>query len=633
MSDQGDRLQQAGAGALALSDSLSTVRQAIATASCSSIAEMVTATVSALMSHQDIDGCAICIGTDASGRSGSSKAAGGSSDMPPVLESWLLTEVLPAMVAGVYREPFLDRRSADSKGCVLAAPIGKGDGVVGSLAVWNERPNHFLPWHETLLEMIADVLLLTLSCQPAGYRQAADEQVPENEVACATAPGPRPKRAGQDRTRVLDPLTGLSDRQSFELRLHELTAIPMPDSRSCFVLYIDIDRFHLVREYGGYLTAERVMRTLAEVLQRETDAELALGRLGMDEFGVVVERHSLEQAVAMAGALVDQVDAFRMTYAGQRFHVSISIGVAELVTGMGGGDTALRQAREACRAAQSLGGGAVQIYHERLVERHSARNDGWMLNRLTHALKNDGLKLYAQSISPLCTDNEDESPLLHMHEVLLRLRDEDGQICTAGTFLPVAERYGLSVKLDRWVIQSAFRQIARSPFAEDSRHRFSLNLSGHSIDNSRLLEFIMQQFDASGLSPERICFEITETAAITDVAAAKEFVEALRRIGCQFALDDFGSGHSSFLYLRDLPVDYLKIDGELVRETVDDPVSLAFVRTIEGIGRLMGRRTIAECVESQEIYNTIGAIGCDYAQGYWVGCPVPIADVLSKPRS
>lgn len=631
MSDTTSEVLAAGRGALAMSDSLGVIRQMIASSTCTSVAKLLGAAVNALVSHQDIDGCEIFIGADAAVRPVPIDTARASANLPPELETWLHSEIFPLTVssAAKQREPDLTRRGHDLSGCVLAVPIGGSGDTIGSLAAWSRSPDRFLPWHETLLEMVVEVLLLALRCRPTAYGDQGNSEVLADRTGRGSHVVPIP--IGQQGGRMMDPLTGLSDRPTFELRLRELAAVSVRDFRLRFVLYLDIDRFRLVREYGGHMTAERVIRTLAEVLQRATATELALGRLGMDEFGVVIERSSLEQALATANALIDQVDAFRLTFAGQRFDVSISIGVAELDTGRESGLGVLRRAKQACRAAQLLGGGAVQVFHERLTGIHGANDDGRMLNQLTQALKYGRLELHAQLISPLRTRPAVRTTLPQLHELLLRMPDEGGEICSAGAFLSIAEHYGLSVRLDRWVIQTAFRQIAASPFADDAQHRFTLNLSGHSIDNHGLLDFITRQFNESGLSPERICFEITETAAISDIDAAKEFVAALRDIGCQFALDDFGSGHSSFLYLRDLPVDYLKIDGALVRDVVNDQVSLAFVRTIESVGRLMDRRTIAEHVQSREIFDVINSIGCDYAQGYWVGSPVPLADVLSKP--
>lgn len=624
-----------GEGALSLSDSLSLLRRVIAAGSSESVLHLVATTVNALTSHQDIDGCELRVGTnetDATGHFEPAEEVRRSSNISPALESWLRVDVTPVVMrAGeVHRESSLQLRGDGVSGCVLAVPIKDKTSTLGCLAVWNINAHAFLPWHETLLEMVAQILALALRPMSAPHRMSAGRTV-SGEAPLRSDPHGRVPPPTQDLTLTTDSLTGLPDRRAFELSLHTLYALPVLD-RSCrFILYLDIDRFRLIRDYGGHRTADLVVRTLAEVLKREFDSEPALARLGIDDFAVVVERPALEQAVALADALIDQVDAFRMKFAGQRYDISISIGVAELQSTSESGPAALRRAMRACRAAKSLGGGALEVYHPRLDKPRDPGNDGWMLNQLTRALKSEGLKLYAQSILPMQAAQALENTYPRMHEILLRLHDEQGQVRSAGTFLPLAERYGLSVKLDRWVIQAAFRQIAGSSLASENRHRFTLNLSGHSIDNHQLLEFILEQFESSGLSPQRICFEITETAAISDIAAAKEFVEALGAVGCQFALDDFGSGHASFLYLRDLPVDYLKIDGELVRKIVDDPVSRSLVATIHGLAQLMGKHTVAESVENQEISDAIQAIGCDYAQGYWIGSPLPLEDVLSNP--
>jgi diguanylate cyclase (GGDEF)-like protein len=621
-------------GTLALVDSLSAVRKIIAASACPAVGDLLAATVDALIQHQDFDGCEVLIDSDGSSHPLMASDDRRAARMPLYLDAVLISEVFPAIVGDgyVFVEPKLHDRSADWSGSLLGVPINDGDRVIGGLVVWNQEPDRLLPWHQSLLEMMSEVIVFGLGGRA---RQTGHPgEVPgRDEIGRPRlrAPVEHDLKAPAAADVGVDALTGLMDRLSFEVRLQALAVIPANSLQARFVYFIDIDRFRLIREYGGNMNAERLLRVFADLLRRETAGELLLGRLGVDQFGLVADRRSPEQAVNLAEALVGVVDALRLSFSGQRYDVSISVGVAELGGKVGSGVAALRRAAQACRAAQMHGGSAVQAYHEDLAGRRGSRTEGRLLNRLMRALKDETLELLAQSITRLDEATQQHASPRHMHELLLRMRDDDGDIIGAGAFLTVAERYGLSVKLDRWVIQRAFWQIAGTRFANDPEHRFTLNLSGHSIDNHRLLDFIIEQFELSGLPPERICFEITETAAISDIGAAKQFVEALQALGCEFALDDFGSGHSSFLYLRDLPVNYLKIDGELVREIAQDAVSLAFVRTIEGVARLMGRRTIAEYVESEEIRDAIAEIGCDYVQGYWVGCPIPLADVLRCP--
>ncbi len=626
--------QDVSSGIFALSDSLSALRKLIRVTPCGSTAEIINAAVEALMEHQDFTACEVFIAGDAPTPHRLSNGCHGSKNMPDVLASLLVAEVFPAVldVGYVFIERQLHQRCAEWRGCLLGVPISNPDRVIGGLVVWNGQPGSLMPWHENLLSMMADVISLAL------VQVAASVSNPEGRNARLPARPDRPRTRPSNNSGLdanvagQDALSGLSDRLAFEVQLQELQVEIDRAPRARSVLHIDIDRFRLIREYGGDPTADRVIRIFADLLRHELGDECLLGCLGADEFGVVVERRKSEQALAVARSLIERTDALRLSFAGQHYDVSISVGVAEIGDGLGAGVAALRHAMQACRAAQLHGGGMVQVYTEKMVRPGRARSDGRMLNRLTHALKDDGLVLYAQLITSAASGTEGLHPQ-YMHELLLRLHDENGNVIGANLFLPIAERYGLSVKLDRWVIKNAFRQIAASRFSSDSDHRFTVNLSGHSIDDQRLLDFIVEQFDESGLSPTRICFEITETAAISDIAAAKAFVEALKQISCEFALDDFGSGHSSFLYLRDLPIDYLKIDGELVRDIGDDPVSLAFVRTIEGVGRLMGRRTIAEYVQSKDIYDALVEIRCDYVQGYWIGSPVPLEDVLRHPEA
>ncbi|MEO1079448.1 MAG: bifunctional diguanylate cyclase/phosphodiesterase [Pseudomonadota bacterium] len=622
----------AAAGVLALADSLTTLRQLIDASHSPSVADLVSATVNALLGHQDYDGCVVVMGSDGDSQQASTFGQRSAARMPAFLDPIVSSEIVPLLMdEGVACfEPRLGDRIETGYGSLLGVPVREGARVLGGLIVWNQEESVLMPWHQNLLEMVAEVLVMSLG------RVGAADRAPLGRaggpVLPMLAPGVRAhERLSDDGGTGIDRLAGVENHRSFELGLEDMATAPVSGLRMRYVLFVDIDRFRLIREYGGEMTAERMIRVFSELLRREMAGEKLIGRLGMDKFGVVIERRSREQAVQLAEALVGVVDSLRLSFFGQRFDVSISIGIAELHNGTGSGLACLRRAMQACQAAQKQGGGTVLTYHDNLAIPRRSRSEGRLLNRLTRALKDDALEIYAQLIAPLDESANPPASPPFMHELLLRMRDEEGGLIGAGAFLTVAERYGLSVKLDRWVIKRAFRQIAATPYAHDPDYRFTLNLSGHSIDDHNLLDFIVEEFDQSGLPPQRICFEITETAAISDIGAAQKFVEDLKKLGCEFALDDFGSGHSSFLYLRDLPIDYLKIDGELVREIANDPVSLAFVRTIEGVARLMGRRTVAECVENDAIRDAIAEIGCTYAQGYLMGSPVPLADVLKGP--
>ncbi|MEM1187835.1 MAG: EAL domain-containing protein [Pseudomonadota bacterium] len=632
MSSHKDDGGMAAAGGLALADSLTTLRALIDASHSHCVADLVSATVNALLGHQDCDGCVVVMGSDGGGQQTSSLGQRSGARMPAVLDPIVSSEVVPLLLdeGTACVEPRLGDRTGGAYGSLLGVPVRDGARVLGGLIVWNREESVLMPWHQSLLEMMAEVLVMSLG------RVGTSDYVERGRAGGPVLPTAPPMvRArglvADDSGAGTDRLAGMENRRSFELGLEDIATAPISGLRMRYVLFVDIDRFRLIREYGGEMTAERMIRVFSELLRREMAGEKLIGCLGTDKFGVVIERRSLEQAVQLAETLVRVVDSLRLSFFGQRFDVSISVGVAELQNGPGSGLACLRRAMQACQAAQKQGGGTVLTYHENLAIPRRSRSEGRLLNRLTRALKDDALELYAQLITPLDASADPPASPPFMHELLLRMRDEEGGLIGAGAFLTVAERYGLSVKLDRWVIRRAFREIAATPCAGNPDYRFTLNLSGHSIDDHSLLDFIVGEFEQSGLPPQRICFEITETAAISDITAAQKFVEELKKLGCEFALDDFGSGHSSFLYLRDLPIDYLKIDGELVREIANDPVSLAFVRTIEGVARLMGRRTVAECVENDAIRDAIAEIGCTYAQGYLMGSPVPLADVLEGP--
>ncbi|MEM1143436.1 MAG: EAL domain-containing protein [Pseudomonadota bacterium] len=628
MSSRDHTQTMTGADGMSLVDSLNALRELLDGARSDTVSDLMSVAASALQQHQDFDGCLVFLSSEDGDRRESASAERSSRGLPDFLEPIVSSEVIPLLLdeASVFIDRELADRCPEGEGALLAVPIFDSVTVIGGLVVWSREPQRLMPWHQSLLDMMADVLAMSLvRFSGAGGAVHIEEA---NSLTSQVAPGVSMARPDFDRGvhESVRP-NGLSDRRKFETALESLATAPASGLRTHFVLFIDIDRFRLIREYAGDMAAERMIRVFSDLLLREMAAEKLIGSLGNNQFGVVIERRSMEQATQRAESLVSVVDSLRLSFFGQRYDVSISIGVAQLRNGSGEGKASLGHAIQACQAAQKRGGGTVLSFQGNVAERRRSRSEGHLLNRLTRAMKDDTLELYAQAIAPLGEVAESSSAST-MHEVLLRMRDDQGGLVGAAAFLTLAERYGLSVKLDRWVIKRAFHDIASARKVRDHSHRFALNLSGHSIDDESLLSFIIEQFKSSGLQPERICFEITETAAISDISGAKNFVQELKKLGCEFALDDFGSGHSSFLYLRDLPIDYLKIDGELVREIVDDPVSHSLVRTIADVARLMGRRSIAEFVENEEIRSAIADIGCDYAQGYLIGHPVPLSDVL-----
>jgi EAL domain-containing protein (putative c-di-GMP-specific phosphodiesterase class I) len=248
------------------------------------------------------------------------------------------------------------------------------------------------------------------------------------------------------------------------------------------------------------------------------------------------------------------------------------------------------------------------------------------VNRIHHALDEHKLRLYCQAIMPITANNNKG---LH-YELLLRMENDDGELSSPGAFLPAAERYGLACKLDRWVITTAFEWFCSNPQHVNKLSLCSINLSGQSLGDDELLAFIMRRFTETGIPPHKICFEITETAAIAKLSSASQWMQELRQIGCRFALDDFGSGLSSFGYLKTLPVDFLKIDGQFIKDIIGSPMNMVIVRSIHEIARVMGTSTIAEFVESDAILEKLREIGIDYAQGYGISTPQPFEGMINS---
>jgi diguanylate cyclase (GGDEF)-like protein len=583
---------------------LATLRRVLDTVSASAPDRLAGQVAEAVATYADFDAVAVRIVPSGTGVPPSEGRAGRVAFPDGLLErlAWPVLRTPGATCT----EPDLVHRADGWRGSLAGASHDADGKATAAIVVWCRRPNLLLPWQENLVGMAAGMLAMALRTGS-----------PVEPVSL-----PAPVMGG------FDPLTGLLDRAGFVQGLAGSTARALPPGHARYLLLADVDRFRLVRQCGDRLGAARLLRTLARLLQRHAATELLLGRTGPDQFGILIERGSPERALQSANALIHLVDGMRLSFDGQRFDVSISIGAIEVDER----DPVrlIRLAEQACYAAKRHGGGIAEFYHQRLLGGRRWDSAGRLLNRVVTALKEDRLALFAQVVAPLGPVSTDSAaPQPSLYELLLRMPGDAGELMKAGGLIGLAERYGLSVKLDRWVIHTAFAAIARSRLARRDGCRFMLNLSGHSLDDACLLRFIVDEFTATGLSPSRICFEITETVAISDIAGAQRFVDGLRSLGCEFALDDFGSGHSSFLYLRDLAVDYVKIEGELVRAIVDDPVSLSLVRTIEGVGRLMGRKTIAEHVERPEILDAVREIGCDYAQGYWIGAPLPLARLLA----
>ncbi len=419
-----------------------------------------------------------------------------------------------------------------------------------------------------------------------------------------------------------DVLTGLYNRIEFEKRAQQLFVSSREHGAEHALCFMDLDQFKVINDTCGHIAGDELLRQLSTVLQRTVRQSDTLARLGGDEFGVLMEHCSLQQAHRVAESLRQGISQYQFVWEGQFFHVGVSIGLVAITRHTGNLSELLKQADAACYMAKDLGRNRIHEYH--VEDSGLAQRQGEMLwvNRINQALEANRLRLYAQPIVPL-----DDSGAKH-YELLVRMLDEDGSVIPPGSFLPAAERYDLIEKIDNWVVSNAFKLLASHPEFVEQTDFVSINLSGASLTSGAFLEVIFSNLNLNRIDPQKICFEVTETVAITNLSAANTFIEILKDAGFRFALDDFGSGLSSFGYLKNLQVDFLKIDGMFVKDIVDDPIDYAMVKSINEVGQVMGMQTIAEFVENDQIVEKLKAIGVNFAQGYGVGKPQPFEELM-----
>jgi diguanylate cyclase (GGDEF)-like protein/PAS domain S-box-containing protein len=418
-----------------------------------------------------------------------------------------------------------------------------------------------------------------------------------------------------------DMLTGLYNRRKFEERLAEALLNVVEEKRKHVLLYLDLDQFKIVNDTCGHVAGDELLQQLPVLFHKVFRASDLIARLGGDEFGVLLENCNLNQAAIIADKVREQIKDFRFVWEEKTFEIGVSIGVVAINEDNADMAHIMSSADIACYAAKDAGRNRVHIYEasdEAVSERYGEMH--WTA-RITRAMEEGRFRLYKQVIVDVSRDTTD-----HI-EVLLRMIDENGKIIPPGAFLPAAERYNLMVGIDRWVISEVFKSIAEGCLCKSCNGEFktvSVNLSGDSLSDESLLPFIISEKEKHNVPLECICFEITETVAISNLTRATLLIDELTRYGCRFALDDFGSGLSSFAYLKTLPVHYLKIDGSFVRDVSRDDIDKAMVRSIQQVGEAMNLLTIAEGVEDEATLNILRELGVDYAQGYYLGRPEPL---------
>ena len=417
-----------------------------------------------------------------------------------------------------------------------------------------------------------------------------------------------------------DALTDVINRRAFEIQLTKVIQQTRKDNEKHALLYLDLDQFKVVNDTCGHDAGDQLLIQITSLLQSKLGINNTLARLGGDEFGILLRNCTLNKARDFAEIVLAALKQFRFEWQSIHFQLGVSIGIAMIDKKCKNIVTAMSAADMACYVAKDTGRNRVHVYSQGNKELVRRKDEMQWMSKLTTALKEKRFLLYKQPIVPLGrkgnSGNEEKR-----YELLLRLKNADGEIVLPNEFIPAAERYNFMPTLDKWVIGNAFSYLANSKSDNTS---YSINLSGTSLNTHTLLNYIKQELRKHDISPENICFEITETAAIKNLSKVAKLVRELKKLGFKFALDDFGKGVSSFMYLSSLPVDYLKIDGEFVKNLPNNTVNHAIIWSINNIGRILGIQIIAEYVENEHLHEALNDIGIDYAQGFKFGEPEPL---------
>jgi diguanylate cyclase (GGDEF)-like protein len=407
-----------------------------------------------------------------------------------------------------------------------------------------------------------------------------------------------------------DPLTGLGNRYEAEMRLSDLIDDVYKWGGNHALLYLDIDQFNIVNNTSGQSAGDELLRQLANQLRDMVDDESAINRVGGDQFILLLRDQEIAEVKSFARKLLNEIASKRFEWSDKSYDITACIGIVPITETSGNAESIWSDAYFACDVAKESGGDRVQVSLESSRETKERRDGMDWTSRLRRAMKEDRLVLFSQGIKSLRNGS------IHS-EILLRYEEDNGDIISAAQFIPAAERYNLITEIDFYVVRKTLQFMA----SEKSVQSYSINLSGMSLGNRELLDLIITEIDSSGIDPERVCFEITETAAIRNHTAAVQFMNVLHGIGCHFFLDDFGSGLSSFGYLRTLPLDIIKIDAHFIQNLESDEANRSIIEAINTIAHGFGMKTVAEGVETETQLAILGAIGIDYVQGYLIEKP------------
>ncbi len=421
-----------------------------------------------------------------------------------------------------------------------------------------------------------------------------------------------------------DQLTGLISRREFEKRLGDVLCLAKENKSRHVVCFIDLDQFNVINNACGYEGGDKLLKEVSDLLSGRLKENWLLARLGSDEFGLLLEECALDDALDFVEEIMELIQDYRLQWENKRLSIGFSMGLVPISQRSGAASELLQAAESSCGVAKEMGGNRIQLYnasHTGLLRRSKAMKWAAEIDRI---LDEDTLYLRCQRIMPIDTNRGEKNH----YEILLGVWDLNGGDISTPEFIEAAERYKRMPDVDRWVIKNAFRWIVDHHHSlAESIDMFSINLSGRSLNDESFLAFLLEKIREFAVPVDKISFEVTETTGVANISDAIEFIETIKETGCSFSLDDFGTGMSSYAYLKNLPVDYLKIDGAFVKDIVNNPSDYAVVKSICEIGHFMGKKVIAEFVENDEILALLKELGVDYAQGYGIEKPCLLSDL------
>ncbi|MFW8590427.1 EAL domain-containing protein [Glaciecola sp. 2405UD65-10] len=418
-----------------------------------------------------------------------------------------------------------------------------------------------------------------------------------------------------------DPLTNLINRREFELKLKEALSDPVFPEQSVTMMYMDLDQFKIVNDTCGHTVGDQLLKRVTALFQSNLRHQGILARLGGDEFGVILKNKNAKEAYAIADNLLQALAKFRFTHNKQSFSVGMSVGIVQATNELNTLEAIMSFADTACYAAKNAGRNCIHLYSDNNEEFDKHKKDILMVNVIEQALLQNNFMLFKQKIV-----HNDATKALYGYEILLRMQHVDGKYYSPADFIPVAERFGLMVKIDKWVIKQSLFWLSSHIDEINSIETLSINLSGSSVGNNDIMQWIEKYLHEYKVPPQMISFEITETQAIENFEQTVAFIQHFQKRGCKFSLDDFGSGLASYGYLKELPIDHVKIDGRFIKDIATDKTDYALVKSIQTLARAMNKKTIAEFVENDVIIEKLQEIGVDYLQGYAIHKPEAVND-------